>query len=276
MMEIEKIPPLPNVVIRVMAYDYESASASAVQLSEIVAPDKSICAELLKIANSAYYGRSGKIKNVKDAVTLLGLKAVKNLVIFISSLKLASALKGETFRKYLTEFPIFSALISMDLANALDLKSRRDDAFMYGLLHRIGMIMIALNKNDHYSLLIEQAEENNFDLLQLELKAYKTDHQKVADLVCRAWKLPGEFMEVVHGVSKSESEIRSSDPMIRIILMADILARKGTGIKISKKDENLLSALFDTFDNGGKAQIAFNDGYLKLLKDHPFYSQTVA
>jgi hypothetical protein len=61
-----KIPPLPAVAARVMQFDPGSPNSSIATLERIISPDQGISAELLRVSNSAYYGRSGSIKTLRD------------------------------------------------------------------------------------------------------------------------------------------------------------------------------------------------------------------
>ncbi len=88
-----QIPPLSTVTVRVMQFDPLGENASSQGLEQIVAPDEGVCSDLLRIANSAYYGRSGRVKTLRDAITLLGLKTVKNLVILLASKSMNHSLK---------------------------------------------------------------------------------------------------------------------------------------------------------------------------------------
>jgi CheY-like chemotaxis protein len=74
------IPPLPTVLNKVILFDTEKTGGSE-ELEYIIAPDKSLSADLMRIANSAYYARSGSVNTLRDAITLMGLKTINNIVL---------------------------------------------------------------------------------------------------------------------------------------------------------------------------------------------------
>ena len=74
------IPPLPSIAHKVLLFEGDPVSGSS-ELEQIILPDKSICADILRIANSAFYARSKKVQTIRDAITLLGLKTIKNIVM---------------------------------------------------------------------------------------------------------------------------------------------------------------------------------------------------
>ena len=142
----DQIPPLSLVVTNVIRFDPDDPNASIEHLQQIIAPDKGISAELLKIANSALYGRSGRIKTLREAITLLGVKTVKNIVLLLTTKAMNGRLNRPIFQRYLREWPILSALVALDLCGPLRLRTLREEAFLTALLHKIGMTVIALNR----------------------------------------------------------------------------------------------------------------------------------
>jgi len=101
------VPPLPQVILQVIQYDHNSPTANPQDIEKIVSPDKGISAEILKVANSAYYGRSGKVKLLRDATSLLGLKALKNLIIFLGTKNLNEKIKTPILKNMLIHYLLF-------------------------------------------------------------------------------------------------------------------------------------------------------------------------
>jgi len=77
---IESMPTLPAVALRVMEVTADPKS-SANDLMGIISPDVSLTTKILKIANSPFYGLTRGISSLKHAVTVLGFKEIRNLVI---------------------------------------------------------------------------------------------------------------------------------------------------------------------------------------------------
>lgn len=268
-----EIPPLPTVLGQVLQYDHTSEKASAQGMEQLIAPDKAISSDILRVANSTYYGRSGTVKSLKDGVTLLGLKATKNLILFLSTKVMTSALKGATFQKYLNEYPIISALVSKDLAHMLGHKNLEDEVFLAALLRNIGMSILAVNKKDHYSYMIEQAENNKFDLAQLEKSAYKMDHYQAAKDACEAWKLPSEITEAIS--VKRSSVSNSHDMITKISILATILARQMLDIPLTADDKKAQAGLTSMLGLEGKLDSFLKPEYLEKLQKHPYYQMAV-
>ena len=139
------IPPLPSIAHKVLLFEGDPVSGSS-ELEQIILPDKSICADILRIANSAFYARSKKVQTIRDAITLLGLKTIKNIVMLQSKKHISRNLVyTDILKKHLLELPILTALISLDLSVPLGLKALREELFLSAMMMKIGMTILALN-----------------------------------------------------------------------------------------------------------------------------------
>ncbi len=276
MFSIEQIPPLSRVALEVMQLDPDDPKSSVSSLEHIIKPDEGISAELLKIANSALYGRSGRIKTLKDAVALLGLKMVKNLVLMLATAKMNVHLRRPVFRKYLREFPILTALLTLDLYRPLGLSRLIEEAFLAGLLHRIGMSIIAVNRTDHYSGLLEYCEKENADLREMERASYHFDQDQVAVLVGEAWKLPEELRETLGQVDCDAAAIPAQSDLTRLTILSAILAERLLGIALLKNAADKFKAVLEVYDLSPRKFDIFDMDYLDNLREHPFYQAALA
>lgn len=270
---IENIPPLPNVALRVMQFDPGHPDSDIQGLETIIKPDKGITAEMLKIANSALYGRSGRIRTLRDSITLLGLKTAKNLVVMLATKNINTELRGAVYRRYIQEYPVVCALVALDLCTPLGLKPLKEEAFLGGLLHKIGMTIIALNKPDHYSTLLKYAEKERKNLIELENESYKTNHIKVGLMVFQTWKLPVDLQEVVSEHRLQQGHPRDKSDLVRIIALADILTRQLMGIPLETGEKDHIQGIAACYNLPEAKIAAFDDRYFQLLKEHPFYQQ---
>lgn len=274
--EDPEIPVLPTVALQAMKFDPDADESDSGKLQQLLAPDKSITTRLLKVANSAYYGRSGRISSLKDAITLLGLKASKNLVILLITKNLNGALKGELYMKYVHEYPVVSALIGLDLVLQLDKKEILGDIFVSGLLHKIGMTIIGMKKKEHYSLMLDQAEINGFDIQELEKEAYKINHNKVGVTAFKNWKLPDQLISVVTNIDFEPEDVGLQTDLTRLTVLAGILSSKLLSIDMLQKPLEREKQILEYYARSFELTNAFDPDYLELLKEHPFYQQAVS
>ena len=270
-----RIPPLSLVAIQIMQYDPDSTNASSYGMEQIVSPDKGVSAEILRISNSAFYGRSGKIKTLRDAITLLGLKTVKNLVILLSTKSLSMNLKGELLNKYLQELPIVTALVAQELSQKLDHKGLKDEIFVGGLLHKIGMTILAINFTQHYARLLELAEHDHVDFFEREREKFKTDHVEVGRTVFNTWKLPQQLQDIISGHNFDAARLNETTDIVRLTALASLISREMIGLELYERDKARKAGLLEYYKAGDLAGREFGEARYVLIKDHPFYKQVV-
>lgn len=273
---LESIPPLSAIVLHVMQFDPEKPDSDVQTLERIVQADKGISARLLKVANSSFYGRSGKIKTVREAITLLGLKAAKNLIVMMGTQSLAAQLKDPTYRTFLQEYPVLCALVALDLCGPAGKRPLAEQSFLCALLASIGMTVIALNRPDHYSVLLTTARTNKkMQLISLEQESYRTDHCKVGLLVCEAWKLPADFAEVMASRKRGLSDLKQTSDLVRLCMLADTVVRRLLVIPHPHGHADAEADLAASVGIAPDKLAAFDADYYEGLKEHPFHAQAM-
>ena len=270
------VPPLPAVIMKVMQYDHTSADASVHDIEKIIEGDKGVAAEIMRVANSAFYGRSGKVKMLRDAVTLLGLKALKNLVIFLGTKGMNSAIKDPILRRYVNELPVVTALLGKDMSRVLKKTELGEEVFLSGLLHKIGMSILALNKKDHYAFLLQQCEQNGFELTKLEQDSYQIDNSALGRSTAEAWKLPAEFVRCAGiGPHTKLSDLQSD--MERITFVSSIVSMQMLQLSLSDSVKENAAAVYDYMGGQGNPTDMFaKDKMLPVIQAHPFYQMAVS
>lgn len=271
-----QIPPLSTVIIKIMQYDHTSPDASVQDIEKIVEADKGVVAEILRVSNSAFYGRSGKIKSLRDAVTLLGLKALKNLIIFLGTKALNSSIKDQRVKRYINELPIVTALLSRDIAKDLRKPELAEEVFLASLLHKIGMSILATNKGEHYAYLLKQVDENGFDLIDMEQRSYQTSHDDLGHKVSEHWKLPEVLIRCTAIGPETKLTNLQSD-MERIVFIASIFSMQLLGIPVNSAAVANASAVYEYLGGEGDAAAVYTTGTIfATIQKHPFYQMSVA
>ena len=274
--KVEYIPALPSVMLELMRFDPSNPDSDGQALERIIMPDKGICSEVLRVANSALYGRSGKIKDIRGAITLMGVKPTKNLVILLSTKSIHGKLKGDTYKRNLVEYPIVSALVAIDLARPAGRGALREDAFLGALLHKIGMTIIGLNRPDNYNQLLDRSARGEGELSELERSELNTDHIKVGEMIFEAWKIPQEMRDIITRHDEDPAGFGEGDDLVRLVSLAGMIARKMLGLWSTEQDEARRAVLAKHFGLGEDKLAIFENGYYEQIKDHPFYEQAMA
>lgn len=266
------IPPLPGIAHKVLLFEGDPVSGSS-ELEQIILPDKSICADILRIANSAFYARSKKTQTIRDAITLLGLKTIKNIVMLQSKKHISRNLVyTDLFKKHLLELPILTALIALDLSVPLGLKALREELFLSAMMIKIGMTILALNSAKAYTEILTEYETKVSDLVKLEKEEFELSHIDVGVHIFKVWQMPSIFIKMMKDQGFNQSDLNTVDDFDRILRLADIFAKRMANIPLPDSEIELAKLILKHYKAPEETMDVFDEDYYENIKSHPFFS----
>lgn len=199
----ERLPSIPHVmhdVVRSMQDDNVTFSA----IADLVRNDVAISANVLRLANSSYYGSRRKVSNITDAITLIGLNAFRNRVI-------ATAL-ATTFPQAsgvdLSDFWRGSMLVG-NLAHIIGQPLGRDRELLFsaGLLHEIGKLLIYFFATER-SAVLEKATSGAplAEIRAIESGLLDTNHFELGEDLARRWAFPESIQAAIGNYDAPDGE----------------------------------------------------------------------
>jgi putative nucleotidyltransferase with HDIG domain len=191
-----RLVSLPEVCLRVNEM-LDEPSVTAADLGNVISQDTSLTARLLKIVNSSYYGYQAKIETVSRAVTVVGLRELRGLVIAASAVETFSNVPDEILNKVrFWRHSLYCGVIARLLAEKCHvLHSER--LFVAGLLHDIGKLVIAQRLPLETKKIISQAEIEKCSEFIVEQELLGFTHAEVGGELMRAWNMPETLFESV-------------------------------------------------------------------------------
>ena len=265
-----RLPNLPLVFANVVNFDVDDPNNGIVELERILSPDIAITSTIIRTANSAYYGRSGSIRSLKDAITLIGIKVVKRMVINEFDKTLANPLKDPIYIKYLRDLPVLTSLISYDLLTPLKLKALAADIFVVSLLRKIGMNILALNFAERYLKVLRLYEFGVKSLYELERDELGIDSIEIGRRAFEIWKMPDYFVKVIAHQGFNLEEMGIVSDIDRVSRLAEILAKKMRKVAVTEKENALVPAILQFYKSPEGTLELFGEDYLHMIEDHPF------
>ncbi|MBD3326596.1 HDOD domain-containing protein, partial [candidate division KSB3 bacterium] len=216
------LPPMPNVVIRAQQVMADPES-SLRDLVEVIQMDQALTVNVLRMANSAYYGIPGKVSSVRHAVVLLGQKVLSEVVV-MAGVKglLGSSLEGYNLEagdlwRHSMAVAMGSKIITERLYPEL-----LDVAFVAGLLHDAGKLMLdapVLERKDEFDAFMAN---DGATFLSAETEIFGFDHSEIAAEMCKRWKIPDAITKAIrnhHYPSRSDG-----DELSYVLHVADYVA----------------------------------------------------
>lgn len=199
--KIETLPTLPIVVTRIMQL-VENPKTAAVEISKVVSLDPALTVKILKIVNSAYYGFPKQITTITHAIMILGFEDVKNIAMGISVFDIFKS-KGV---KDVVEFDrIGFWLHSIAVGSCTKLLAKKlryknpEEAFICGLLHDIGKIILDQYFHDEFNAVMKLAQEENLLFINAEKRLNDMDHAEIGRVVAKKWGLPSTIIDCIAG-----------------------------------------------------------------------------
>lgn len=222
---VQDLPALPSVVMRILK-ETESPDACTQTIERMLAADQALTSKVLRVVNSAYYGLSGQVTSLSQAIVILGLQQIRNLVLSVSAY---SAIKPRTPRQQETMRVFW--LHSFGTAAATQVIAQRkrlsiqdaETAFVGGLLHDIGRLFLFSNFTQTYDQVIRYAEQKKMPVEKAELRLLGLDHGQVGAQMAEHWKLPKPLVKMI---GEHEAPIEGViDPLLYALNIADWLTK---------------------------------------------------
>jgi putative nucleotidyltransferase with HDIG domain len=215
------LPSLPGVYLQVDRVINHPAS-SAADIAAVLSGDQGICARLLSIANSAFYGFSHRIDGVSEAVRVIGTRQLHDLVLATVVLM---QLQGVDAR-LVTMNSFWRHSLAAGIAARSIAAARRETNperyFVAGLLHDIGSLVLYQAQPALAQAAIERHRATALSLEATERAVIGCHHGSVGAALMAKWKLPHLFQEVA--ASHHAADVRSLTPASAVVWLADLLA----------------------------------------------------
>lgn len=249
-LKIKEISTLPQVLKKILDVTSDPASGAS-DLQDILKSDPALTAKILKVANSAYYGLSEKVTNVKRAIIFLGFKTVKNLSLAVSVSDMFKS--DETVMGYsraeLWKHSVAVAVCAKSIIQRVGL-SASEDVFTAGIMHDVGLIMEDQYVHPLFEKVLTDGQLLENGLIETERKVLGFDHADLGEKVVRHWKIPDEIATVISYHHKPRVAPEEHKKSAAVIYLADVIcsARKIGAVLNTKVDRADLDAVMAILD----------------------------
>lgn len=219
---IASLKPIPQVVHKIMAITRDPDSSMA-QLAQVISYDAMATANLLKAANSAYYGCAQKFDVVHQAIVFLGMGEVVDLLLMTCS---ADDLKRPQQGYGLTAGDLWRySVASALLARKLAAKKNIPDVhlvFTAALLKDIGKVVLEQYVADGYEKIKALVFTGRFSFREAEKEVLGIDHAELGALVARVWRFSPMMIDII-GNHHCPKQTRLADSQTAIVHASDVL-----------------------------------------------------
>lgn len=223
----KSLPSLPQVLLKLIEA-CNNDETTPKELSQIISKDPSLSTRVMRLVNSPYAGLINKVKSIEQGVLYLGSDTIKNIAISASVLQVFSHMEGNSFFK-LSQFwwhSFMCASIARSIAKKISYPSP-EEAFLSGLMHDIGKLLLWVNFTEDYSAIITDSG-NNIDLLITGEKKLGATHCEVGAWLIRQWNLKSLMADAVLYHHEPIERISDAFPLVKIVYVANALCQVHT------------------------------------------------
>jgi len=218
-----ELPTLSAVITKINEAT-ASPTTSAPAVAAIIQEDQALSANVLKLVNSSFYGFPKQINSISRAIVILGFRKVRSLALTTSTI---NAFKGREVNLDISEFwshCLGTAICAEVMAKHFGLREV-DDAFIAGLIHDVGKLVIEICFKEESSKISGIVEKRSMVWIRdVEEEVMDIDHSRVGFWLIKKWALP-ENLSAVTRFHHKPLLARQSAPLVHVVHVADIIAR---------------------------------------------------
>ncbi|NVM20390.1 MAG: HDOD domain-containing protein [Desulfobacterales bacterium] len=219
---LKNMPSIPTVITKVSEILDDPRSCAA-DFGRVISGDQALTAKLLRLVNSAFYGFPGKIDTVSRAVTIIGFRPLRELVLGTSILNMFKGL-GDNAPLGVQDFWKHSMVCG--IASRVFGIYKREEVperfFVAGLLHDIGRMALLESCPEQYNEVFAIVKEESCLVTEAETAVFGFTHAEVGKKLLLHWQLPSSLANAVGFHHDAERPGRSSS-LADVIHVADII-----------------------------------------------------
>jgi len=230
---IATLPPLPATAQEILTC-FGDEFIDADRVASVVEGDPGICAKLLGLANSAYFGLAEPVNSIGEAISrVLGVDTVRSLVLAMAIQQTfnSSRCPGFNTQRFWTQ-SLLTAECCKKIAAADEVADDevRDLAYSAGLCHNLGLLALAHMEAKRTSgvLIAHSDNDRPNSLAAMFVDEFDTDHRIMTSELARTWSLPAPMISVYHYLAFPKSQ---SDHRLATVVVAGVAAVQNTEVE---------------------------------------------
>lgn len=229
---LDRLPSIPDVASRVINM-VNDPDVSFKKVADEITKDQAMTANILKLANSAFFSRGKEITSIERAMVTLGLKELKDIIIIIAtkpvldkSLIGYDLAQGDLWRQ---------GLVVGTLSKKIAMKKMRKDiadvVFTGGLIHNVGKLVLAIFVQNTFREILNDVKNKGISFHDAEKDIMGYNHQEIGEMILGKWNFPTVLRSIVRYYSDPGSAPDEHKIEVSVVHIANVLSlMAGIGI----------------------------------------------
>lgn len=219
-----QLPALPQSAVQLLDLSQDPDNGPP-EFAVPIESDPGLASQVLRFVNSSYFGFAHEISTVRLALTLVGVRSVKNFVLWSAVFSSIPQPKCGPFDlKRAWQDSLRRALFARGLAKELRI-TEVEEVFCAALLQDVALPLLAGAAPQVYEKLLEKRRETDIRLSELEQRVFGWTHAEAGGMVCRQWNLPDRLAALVenHADIQRCAAAAESDPGSAAVALSALL-----------------------------------------------------
>lgn len=220
------IPPLSPVIVDVLNLLNSNEDINYPLLESKIIQEPGLIGRVLGLANSSFFGMPSEVSSIKEACFILGINAIRNLVIASAVIEKFPSDSGTNLDiAGLWKHSVGTASAAKVMARHA--KMDQELAFTAGLLHDIGKMILDTHFTKHYVEVLSYQTQHDCFISEAEQAVLGIDHSEVGAMITERWNLPSQISDSIR--LHHSANTQNKPGFSHVINLGDILSR-GLGI----------------------------------------------
>ena len=187
-----QIPELPEAII-LLESEINSRFANTNKITEIISENTTLSGQVMQVINSPVMRLTNPVKSIRGAVNVMGLNNIYNLVVCSALMNLFG---NNELHREIMKHSVGVAFCMADISEHIKDVSR-DQAYMLGLFHNVGALMLASKSSDLYTPLFHNSLSLPVSISEKEEDCFGSNHSMIGVLVAKKWHLPADILSAI-------------------------------------------------------------------------------
>jgi len=271
---LKSIPSVPAILQSLLAEVSQSPEkVDLKRVADLIARDKSIAAQCLRLANSPLLGRGTQTDSVRGAVRTLGISHIRDIAFSTMMMQMSSAQKGLDPLVF-WEHSLGCAIVARKLSRAVGFNDP-EKAYLAGLLHDLGYVVNMVLFPQQEKAALESALKTGEFLGASEYETLGFTHCQSGEVIGRFWNFSDDLVEVI--LCHHNAAAATLNPaLVAIVALADRLCRSAAlGVGYVEADDPALDWESDWGILKNKTPYAAQMQWQDFVKDSRSYLSEV-
>lgn len=192
--QASRLPPIPKAAQKALQL-IRNPDSNAAGLAEILGTDQVLAGQVLRLANSAYYGMENRIVTVQQAIVVLGMNMIQELIMASTTSRyLDQALPGYDLQRGELWHHAMGTAVGARLISKRQRLKVNEEAYFAGLLCDIGKLIFS---NLLQEQKIDETDWECHSFLEIERAYFGIDHAMLGAEIARLWQLPENLVTAI-------------------------------------------------------------------------------